>query len=150
MLFTGTGNANKISGIPVQSGIPPDGYALIYETATGRWVFAPNGGTVPPILSVSISNATGSQQLVAGTAGKIIRVLGYAITAAGTCNANFRSTGSGSSIWRLDLDTTSGKSGANLITAWPSYIFTAAANDGLTVDLTSAATVSISYFLENA
>lgn len=44
MLFTGSGNANKISGIPVQAGTPANGNTLQYDAATARWVFAAGGG----------------------------------------------------------------------------------------------------------
>jgi hypothetical protein len=40
MIFTGSGNANKISGIPVVSGTPTDAYILSYSALTNRWDYA--------------------------------------------------------------------------------------------------------------
>lgn len=109
-----------------------------------------DGLEMPPIRSVS-QNVTGaaSPQLIAAVPGKKICVVGYAITAAGAVNANFRSTLASTASWEIDLDAAAGKSGANLVTGWPSYIFACNGNDGLTVDLTGAAAVSVSYFLED-
>ena len=108
-----------------------------------------DGVAMPPIRSVSVNvAAAGSPQLIAGISGQRICVVGYAVTAAGTCNVNFRSTLASSSAWEIDLDAAAGKSGANLVTGWPSYIFALDGNDGLTVDVSSAATVSVSYYLE--
>lgn len=108
-----------------------------------------DGVAMPPIRSVSVNAAAaGSPQLIAGISGSRICVVAYAVTAAGACNVNFRSTLASSSTWEIDLDATAGKSGANLVTGWPSYIFALDGNDGLTVDLTNAATVSVSYYLE--
>lgn len=46
MIFTGTGNANKILGIPVQTGTPSDTFTLLYDAASNRWIFGPSG--TPP------------------------------------------------------------------------------------------------------
>ena len=46
MIFTGTGNANKILGIPVQTGTPSDTFTLLYDAASSRWIFGPSG--TPP------------------------------------------------------------------------------------------------------
>lgn len=46
MIFTGTGNANKIGGIPVQTGTPSDTFTLLYDAASRRWIFGPSG--TPP------------------------------------------------------------------------------------------------------
>lgn len=46
MIFTGTGNANKIGGIPVQIGTPSDTFTLLYDAASRRWIFGPSG--TPP------------------------------------------------------------------------------------------------------
>jgi hypothetical protein len=142
----GAGGAGGAGGSGIGSG---GGIGDVTALAAAIQALA-NGVAMPPIRSVSVANAAaGSTQLIAGISGKRICVLGYAITSAGTCNANFRSTLASSPVWEIDLDSASGKSGANLVTAWPSYIFTAEGNDGLTVELTNNATVSISYFLEN-
>lgn len=110
-----------------------------------------DGLEMPPIRTVSIGSiAAGSTQLIAGISGKRICVVGYAVTASGTCNCNFRSTLASTPAWEIDTDVATGRSGANMVTAWPSYIFTTEGNDGLTVDLTNTATVSVSYFLEKA
>lgn len=142
----GAGGAGGAGGTGIGSG---GGIGDVTALAAAIQALA-NGVAMPPIRSVSVSNAAaGSAQLIAGISGKRVCVLGYAITSAGTCNANFRSSLASSPVWEIDLDSASGKSGANLVTAWPSYIFTAEGNDGLTVDLTNTATVSVSYFLEN-
>lgn len=44
MIFTGSGNANKISGVPVQSGTPTNGYTLVYNSTTNKFEYGAGGG----------------------------------------------------------------------------------------------------------
>lgn len=57
MIFTGSGNANKISGIPVIAGTPPDTYTLNYDAASNYWIYvasgSPAGGSVGGGASVA-------------------------------------------------------------------------------------------------
>lgn len=108
-----------------------------------------DGTQLPNIQSVTISGSAGSNQVVAGEGGKALRVLAYAVTTAGANNARFRSGASTVDLWRVDLDAPAGKSGANLATAFPSYLFSTASGDALSITLDGAASVSVTYWQEN-
>lgn len=106
------------------------------------------GTRLPNIQSKTIAGVSGSNVIIAGEGGKAVRVLAYAVTSSGANNARFRSGGAVTDLWRVDLDAPAGKSGANLATAWPGYLFSSNPGDALNIQLDGAASVSVTYWQE--
>jgi len=69
MIFTGSGNANKISGIPVASGTPTDTYTLNYNAATNTWVYATNG--IPSGGAVGGASSVAATQVLYGASAGV-------------------------------------------------------------------------------
>jgi hypothetical protein len=108
------------------------------------------GVALPNIKTAVYSCASGDNAVIAGEGGKRVCVFAYAITASGAPAVKFRSGGAASDLWEIDLDAPAGKSGANLSTAWPGYLFATASGDGLTLNVSAAAVVAVSYWQEAA
>ena len=109
------------------------------------------GVRLPNIRTVSLSCAAGITPLVPSAGGKRICVLGYAITGPLAIVAKWGSSLSAGDLWSVSLDAgTTGNSGANLATAWPGYLFATQPSEALTVNLTSVAQVSVTYWIEAA
>lgn len=87
------------------------------------------------------------QEIVAGIGGKRICVLAFSATCSGASTVQFSSAGIG--LWQVALDAPAGKSGANLATAWPGYLFAGSAGGNLSVQTDQAASVSVTYWQEN-
>ena len=82
MIFTGSGNANKISGIPVASGTPTDTYVLSYNAATNRWTYAASG--IPSGGAVGGASAVAADQILFGaSAGVATSISTFVNTSAG-------------------------------------------------------------------
>jgi len=103
--------------------------------------------TTPTLLSSVTVVASGANTLVAASPGQKIYVMAYAITAAGTMSSKFRSGAVATDIWRIDLSVSTGNSGANLSTTYPSYLFSTTAGEALSLNADGAAIVSVSYWL---
>ena len=88
-----------------------------------------------------------AQEIVAGVGGKKICVLAFSATCSGASVVRFSSAGIG--LWQVALDAPAGKSGANLATAWPGYLFAGSAGGNLAVQTDQAASVSVTYWQEN-
>jgi hypothetical protein len=88
-----------------------------------------------------------AQEIVAGVGGKRICVLAFSATCSGASTVRFSSEGIG--LWQVALDAPAGKSGANLATAWPGYLFAGSAGGNLAVQTDQAASVSVTYWQEN-
>ena len=109
------------------------------------------GVRLPNIRSQSY-DATGatSVELIAGEAGKRICVLAYAVSGPGSNDAAFRSGSQTTNLWKVDLDVPVGNSGANLATAWPGFLFATNPGEDLTIAVTAACSVSVTYWMEAA
>ena len=69
MIFTGSGNANKISGIPVVSGTPTDTQTLNYDLANNKWIYATNG--IPSGGAVGGASAVAANQILYGASAGV-------------------------------------------------------------------------------
>lgn len=69
MIFTGSGNANKISGIPVASGTPTDTQTLNYDLANNKWVYATNG--IPSGGAVGGASAVATNRILYGASAGV-------------------------------------------------------------------------------
>lgn len=107
------------------------------------------GVRLPNIQSVSRTVASGTTQLVAGQGGKRVCVLAYGMTASGAVSVGFKDGSATTDLWRMALDTPAGNSGANLVTAWPGYLFATSGGNALAVQTTGAAVVSVTYWQED-
>jgi hypothetical protein len=105
------------------------------------------GVQLPNIVTVETTVPNGTTEIVAGTGGKRICVLAFSATSAGATVVQFLSQGSG--LWRIGLDAPAGKSGANLSTAWPSYLFATPGGGNLQVKTQQSAEISVTYWMEN-
>lgn len=105
------------------------------------------GVQLPNIQTVERTVTAGTTEIIAGTGGKRICVLAFSATSAGATVLRFLSQGSG--LWRIGLDTPAGKSGANLSTAWPSYLFATPGGGNLQVETQQPAEISVTYWMEN-
>jgi hypothetical protein len=113
--------------------------AAIQALATG--VALPNIQTWQGVVP-----AGPAQEIIAGVGGKRICVLAFSATCSGASTVRFSSEGIG--LWQLALDAPAGKSGANLATAWPGYLFAGSAGGNLAVQTDQAASVSVTYWQE--
>lgn len=138
---TGTGDNAYYTTSPTAAG--PDYSALAAAISA-----LAAGVQLPNILSLQKTISTGTTELVPATGGQRVCVLAISATATGTATVKFGSNGV--SLWRVDLDAPAGKSGANLATAWPGFLFAGAAGANLEVDTTAAAEISITYWTEAA
>lgn len=106
------------------------------------------GVRLPNIRTASLTLAAGTTELVAGEGGKRVCVLAYILTGSGAINASFKSAAS--VLWALGLDVSSGKSGANLATSWPAFLFATDGGAALSVTTDAACVVTVTYWLENS
>lgn len=108
MILTGSGNANRISGIPVQTGTPTDTFTLNYEASTRRWVFAASGS--PPGGAVGGGAAIAAGQVAFGVSPATLgSEPGFAWNAATT---ELTVTKAGGNWERLFLSNTTANQGA--------------------------------------
>jgi hypothetical protein len=105
------------------------------------------GVQLPNIVTVETTVPNGTTEIVAGTGGKRICVLAFSATSAGATVVRFLSQGSG--LWRIGLDAPAGKSGANLSTAWPSYLFATPGGGNLQVETQQSTEISVTYWMES-
>jgi hypothetical protein len=95
-------------------------------------------GTVP----------AGTTEIIPPIGGKRACIMAFSATCAGASVIRFQSQGK--PLWTLGLDVAAGKSGANLSTAWPAYLFASAAGGNLEVKTDQSAEISVAYWQENA
>ena len=93
-----------------------------------------------------VSAPAGTTELVSGIGGQRVRVLAFSVMGSGAIDASF--TSAGRAIWSIALEAVAGKSGANLATALPAYLFAGDVGADLSVQLSAPATVSITYWQE--
>lgn len=102
MLFTGSGNANRVSGVPVESGTPVDGETIVYNAAQGKFLYAPGGsggGVVPTGYTVAALPAAGSNVgMLARVTDALNPVIYEEVVGGGAAFAIVVSNGS---IWRV-------------------------------------------------
>ena len=92
MIFTGSGNANKISGIPVASGTPTDTYVVSYNAATNRWTYVASG--IPSGGAVGGASAVAADQILFGaSAGVATSVSTFVNTSAGNLGVGVATPG---------------------------------------------------------
>jgi hypothetical protein len=120
MIFTGSGNANRLSGIPIASSTPSSGDIISYDATTQRFIFGPavlstvtGGSLVSSTLTLRSTSAAGTtdaiifqvgsqQEAMRITSGRNVGILtnnpGAALQVAGTTSfgaSSANSTGSG-------------------------------------------------------
>lgn len=127
---------------------PAGGGAPDYSALAAAISALAAGVALPNILTVQKTISTGTTELVAAESGKRVCVLAYSVSATGAATVLFRTAGT--SIWRVDLDAPAGKSGANLATAWPGYLFAGAGSQNLEANTTAAAEAAVTYWMEAA
>ena len=145
MIFTGSGNANKISGIPVASGTPTDTYTLTYDATNNKWVYATNG--IPSGGAVGGASAVAANQILYGASSGVA-----------TSTSTFVNTGTGVGIGtgtpahKLDvLSTTAKLYSGSAVTDTTFYIGNAdAISPGQGGILTFHASAATPYFSINA
>lgn len=98
------------------------------------------------LRTVTVQAGAGTTELVAAEGSKRIYVLAYCVMGSGSIECTF--TSAGIPVWRLSLEAAAGKSGANLATSLPSYLFSGETGANLAVSLSAAATVSVTYWQE--
>lgn len=104
------------------------------------------GVEVPNLVTVSQAVAAGTTELVAGIGGYRTCVLAYGVASSGANTIRFLA--GGAEAWRVALDAPAGISGANLTTAYPSYLFAGGGAEAVAVETDGAAHVSITYWQE--
>lgn len=144
---SGTGGAGG-SGGAGGAGMGNSGEAADYATLAAAIQALAAGVRLPNIQSVTINGVSGNNEVVAGEGGKAIRVLAYMVTTS-TTTVYFKSGAANQALWGIDLSTTAGRTGANLATAWPGYLFSTVSADALNVVLTGSAVVSVTYWKED-
>lgn len=144
----GTGTGASASALSASYTTSPAAAGPDYSALAAAISALAAGVALPNILTVQQTVSAGVTELVAATGGRRVCVLAFSVTASGTATVKF-GTG-GVSLWRVDLDAPAGKSGANLATAWPGFLFAGAAGQNLEVDSTAAAELAITYWTEAA
>jgi hypothetical protein len=152
----GIGSTSNALDINIKSGNPTT-ITATQGTGSNLKVEASNGGTfavqntpaIPTLLNYTGSiNAT--TDIVAGGSGKVTYVTAYSlITASATANTLTFQNDATTALWAVTLQALTGAiCGANLSTAYPSYLFKTASDKKLTLNFSSGqtTTVSITYF----
>ena len=93
-----------------------------------------------------VSAPAGTTELVSGIGGQRVRVLAFSVMGSGAIDASFSSAGR--AIWSLAIEAVAGKSGANLATSLPAYLFAGDVGADLSVQVSAPATVSVTYWQE--
>lgn len=143
---SGGSGASAASGANAQS-YTSSGNAPDYSALAAAIQALAAGVQLPNIVTVESTVSAGTTEIVAGTGGKRICVLAFSATSAGATVLRFLSQGSG--LWRIGMDAPAGKSGANLSTAWPSYLFATPGGGNLQVETQQPAEISVTYWMEN-
>ena len=102
--------------------------------------------TAKNLKTAVVSASAGTTELVSAIGGQRVRVLAFSVMGSGAIDASF--TSAGRAVWSLQLEAVAGKSGANLATALPAYLFAGDIGSDLSVNLSALATVSITYWQE--
>jgi hypothetical protein len=151
---TGAGGAGGAgvggAGVGGAGGAGGDGGVMSTAQLAAAIQALADGVALPNLRTATVSASAGTTELVLGEGGKRVCVYGYAVTGAGAFSAKFKSGGSTSNLWRVDLNALTGNTGANVATAWPTYLFATNAADALKIELDSAAVISIAYWQEVA
>ena len=102
--------------------------------------------TAKNLKTAVVSAPAGSTELVSAIGGQRVRVLAFSVMGSGAIDASF--TSAGRAIWSLAIEAVAGKSGANLATSLPAYLFAGDVGADLSVQVSAPATVSVTYWQE--
>ena len=102
--------------------------------------------TARNLKTAVVSAPAGSTELVSAIGGQRVRVLAFSVMGSGAIDASF--TSAGRAIWSLAIEAVAGKSGANLATSLPAYLFAGDVGSDLSIQLSASATVSVTYWQE--
>jgi hypothetical protein len=116
MIFTGSGNANRLCGISIATGTPSGGDIVSYDSVTQRFIFqAMSGGAIGGASSVA------SGQVLYGTAAGVAgseAAFGYnaATDTLSVFNATINNTTPTTGVTQLIVRAGAGQSTTNLLT----------------------------------
>ncbi len=107
------------------------------------------GITVPNLKTAIASVTSGKSNVAPAENGKSLWVLAYVITTDDTASGDIKFwSGETKTVYQVKLTPAAGTVGANLSVNWPSYLFRTNINEGIDVEVTGNAVITLVYWSE--